>query len=282
MEYRFTRLSAPPLKSDRCRICELMRHSRWLWAVILVSTSTSLFKSITWRRLSLLPRNFRPEAVLWLFDGHPCHLTRCWPLFAPGRNSLAPPVEFPWLLSTGCQGDYKNTFCRASHGRLARGLWLASQSMIKQLLQAAVHCQIRTLWNRCELGAPWRKKFSLGSISHTLKLLMNLPGSKRVAAPSRLEVVEMENSRAHSRAVLGSNPSPATYNLWAINCKWRNLLRRCGSSPSARLLTKCRAFPDHPPCIPVFLAPVLMAGSSTCHHLTCYLTCLFTSSAPPH
>ena len=46
---------------------------------------TSLFEKVSiWRRLSLLPRNFRPEAVLWLF-GRPLSQTKCWPLLAPGR-----------------------------------------------------------------------------------------------------------------------------------------------------------------------------------------------------
>lgn len=94
-----------------------------------------------------------------------------------------------------------------------RGLWLASQSMIKTALQAAVYCRgIRTLWNQIQqLGAPWKEEvFTRFNQSYTETI--NEPSRVGGGNSSRLEVVEMENSRAQSRAWVPT-PSPATYNL---------------------------------------------------------------------
>ena len=82
---------------------------------------TSLFKKVSiWRRLSLLPRNFRPEAVLWLFGWPPCHEPDVG-LCLPQGEPLAPPAEFPLVAEHWLPGDYKNTFCRASSWQTGLG-----------------------------------------------------------------------------------------------------------------------------------------------------------------
>lgn len=91
------------MKSDRCRICDLTRRSRIAMGGHSGEHLTSLFEKVSiWRRLSLLPGNFRPEAGLWLFGWPPCHKPDVG-LFAPWR---APGLQqtSPSLLRPGCQG----------------------------------------------------------------------------------------------------------------------------------------------------------------------------------
>lgn len=53
-----------------------------------------LEKVSIWRRLSLLPGNFRAEAVLYFLDGPPCHkpdVGLCLPQGEPPASSRLPP-----------------------------------------------------------------------------------------------------------------------------------------------------------------------------------------------
>ena len=79
---------------------------------------------------------------------------------------------------------------------------------------------------------------------------MNLPGSG-VEIPAGWRLLRWRTAEPRVGQSWVPIPSPATYNLWVINCKWRDLCR-CGSLTFCEALLKCRAFPDHPPCIPVF------------------------------
>lgn len=96
---------------------------------------TSLFEKVSiWRRLSLLPGNFRPEAILWLLDGHP--VTNQMLASVCPRASPWPPADFPLLAECWLPGVYKHTFCGASPWQAwPQRVRLASQNMIKTAQQ---------------------------------------------------------------------------------------------------------------------------------------------------
>lgn len=92
-----------PVMRDRCRICDLTRHSRIAAGGHSGEHLTSLFEKVSiWRRLSLLPGNFSPEAGLWLFRWPPCRKSDVG-LFAPWQ---APGLQQTVLslLRSGCWG----------------------------------------------------------------------------------------------------------------------------------------------------------------------------------
>lgn len=70
---RFTRLLVPLGQTDN-GICDLTRHSSIAVGGHFGEHLTSPFEKVSvWKRLSLLPGNFRTEAITWFFGQPPCH-----------------------------------------------------------------------------------------------------------------------------------------------------------------------------------------------------------------
>lgn len=81
--------------------------------------------------------------------------------------------------------------------------------MIKTALQAAMYCQgsQNPVEQIQQLGAPWKEEI-FTRFNQSYPETTNEPSRVGGGNSSRLEVVEIENSRPQSRAVLDSNPEP--------------------------------------------------------------------------
>lgn len=171
-----------PVKSDRCRICELTRRSRTAVGGHFSEPLTSLFEKVSiWRWLSLLPGNFRPEAGPWLFGWPSCHKPDVG-LCLPQGEPLASSRRSPGRWSAGCPGVIKVCSWGLLLGSLAT-VCVAGTEKPDQNSPAGSHLltgnQKPVPWMQ-QAGVPWKESggrtFSLDEINHPLKLLVNLLG----------------------------------------------------------------------------------------------------------